>query len=67
MAISSNKKIKLITNFSEFELAFPNYSFLESRDGYTRYSNGEGENSNYESAWFDNETEELVSDPQFNY
>jgi len=52
-----------ITNFSEFEEAFPDYSFLESRDGCTRYSNGEGENSKYESAWFNDETEKLVACP----
>ncbi|MCG8613969.1 MAG: hypothetical protein MI864_25945 [Pseudomonadales bacterium] len=54
----------IITNFSEFEEAFPNYSFLESLDGCTRYSNGEEPDSEYESAWFDDETEELVNSPR---
>jgi|GEM_PF-6311517 len=54
----------VITNFSEFEEAFPNYSFLESSDGCTRYSNGEDPDSEYESAWFDDETEKLVESPR---
>lgn len=53
----------VITNFSEFEEAFPDYSFLENRNGCTRYSNGKGENSEYESVWFDDETEQLVTCP----
>lgn len=56
-------QVKKINNFSEFERAFPNHSFLESRDGCTRYSNGEASDSDYESAWFDDETEDLVENP----
>lgn len=55
----------VITNFSEFEDAFPEHEFLESRNGCTRYSNGEEEGSEYESAWFNDDTEELVSSPDF--
>ena len=50
-----------ITNLSEFQEAFPNYEFLESRNGCTRYSNGEHPDSDYSSAWFDDETEDLLS------
>lgn len=53
-----------IKTLSEFQEAFPNYSFLEGANGFTRYSNGKAPDSNYESAWFDNETELLVASPE---
>ena len=54
----------IIENLTEFQEAFPNWSFLESVNGFTRYSNGEAPGSDYESAWFDDETEELVDMPE---
>lgn len=54
----------VIKTLSEFQEAFPKWSFLESVNGFTRYSNGEEPDTEYESAWFDDETEELVDMPE---
>ena len=53
----------IIKTFSDFERAFPEHSFLESLDGCTRYSNGKDPDSEYDSAWFNDDTEELVDSP----
>jgi len=55
-----------ITCLDEFKEAFPNHSVLEEREGFTRYSNGESENSSYESAWFNDEGE-LVNNPSLDF
>lgn len=54
----------VIKTLTEFQEAFPEYSFLESMNGCTRYSNGEEPDSEYESAWFDDDTEKLVGMPE---
>lgn len=54
----------MITNLAEFQEAFPNHSYLESSNGCTRYSNGEEENSDHESEWFNDDTEQLVTSPE---
>lgn len=54
-----------ITNFSEFENEFPKHEYLDNRNGMTLYSNGREEGSEYEVAWFCDETEQLIEFPEF--
>lgn len=48
--------------FGQFIDEFPDHSWLESRDGFSRYSNGLEEGSEYESAWFCDDCE-LIGHP----
>lgn len=56
---------KAVQTLDEFKARFPNAQWLESRDGYSRWSNGEGPDTPMESAWFNNETEKLGANPDY--
>ena len=46
-----------LANFMD---AYPDYEFLESYQGKTRYSNGLGEGSDHESEWFCDQCDALI-------
>ncbi len=48
-------------NIDEFKEKYPNASWLESMNGCERWSNGEDENSEDESVWFDEDGERCES------
>lgn len=52
----------VIVCLGEFIDEFPNYEWLEDRDGFSRYSNGLEEGTEYESAWFCQDCE-LIGHP----
>jgi hypothetical protein len=44
----------MVMDIDEFQEIFPDCEFLENNNGCTRLSNGLGEGTDYESAWFCN-------------
>ena len=51
-----------IKTLSEFMNAFPDAEWLESFQGKSRYTNGLGEGSDYESEWFCDRCESILND-----